>query len=958
MKNLKHFSESNPKLFLLFCLLLLSACLLSAKVSSRGGSLNMHYKVILREDTIPIDTLAETEGIEDTVVYSDGADTIFDINESTTANDSTKTDTILGRYAATNMDETRGYFSNIQAKSFASTYIGINLGGQAKTINQGLFGINLEMVFKNSSLPNDGTSDYAWDWMVDLAPEVLRFPSGESSKFMHLLTDSYGNESKGYGFDLYEMARYFNWTNHNMDDLAAQALADGWTIEQEILSQDNSKLIGWIKDDYIEIYKKYQDKYNNQLCVQTRYIDDFIDIVHRINEGNPGKASVKVILTLNIISETATECKAIADYLKANNVNVIGVELGNETYADFYCDALGFRFFKLHDFDEVDNPDDFTGNYWDYVNGSNYVNTDDSNAYDELHNVLNDKPGTSNDMWGDHDFISKFKNTTGFNYKVGLVGKPLGTDYAFRIGEEVAACDPEESECCDPSDQWNDDLYSVYGEPIGTKKKFDAVILHTYYAPDNWKNIVLNTGQLGVYNSCDETNASALDDRWRFDFYDSRLQPAFDGIIGLGNMEGNFKDFLVKTAYPEIAYKPAFDKYNEQLHFDKLNSDPDKKELWVTEYNLKDNMAGYVNDPLTTLDDFDQEKVKVFDNTFVHGVLLYQWLLKNIKINFDGDYRSNFFTISTIQNYAGGVATDLLTLSDTQEKVANGMNICPYKNDCPIDYSCITDDEFDKRNYYMRRVPYFVEMLYSDIFKNNLKYLQSNYFILNNINMAPTVFVDPGLDYLYVYFTNVKGTYQNYSMDPTLLKNLYSPIPESVDFGVATVTFINNTSQLYSTAGEAAIYNTNINACYTEYGNHPINEMQEIITETNIPLCVSEPDPNGCLTADPYTIGYFKIPITPHYLKASIESNPKELTVSVYPNPSSNFVFITNTYFETTCQYENIRIAIRSVDNKLLIEKNVKFDEAINITSIPSGYYFIDVILPEGNIFHKKLIKI
>ncbi len=44
--------------------------------------------------------------------------------------------------------------------------------------------------------------------------------------------------------------------------------------------------------------------------------------------------------------------------------------------------------------------------------------------------------------------------------------------------------------------------------------------------------------------------------------------------------------------------------------------------------------------------------------------------------------------------------------------------------------------------------------------------------------------------------------------------------------------------------------------------------------------------------------------------------------------------------------------------NKLFIEKNVKFDEAINITSIPSGYYFIDVILPEGNIFHKKLIKI
>lgn len=44
--------------------------------------------------------------------------------------------------------------------------------------------------------------------------------------------------------------------------------------------------------------------------------------------------------------------------------------------------------------------------------------------------------------------------------------------------------------------------------------------------------------------------------------------------------------------------------------------------------------------------------------------------------------------------------------------------------------------------------------------------------------------------------------------------------------------------------------------------------------------------------------------------------------------------------------------------NKLFIEKNVKFDEAINIMGIPSGYYFIDVILPEGNILHKKLIKI
>ncbi len=44
--------------------------------------------------------------------------------------------------------------------------------------------------------------------------------------------------------------------------------------------------------------------------------------------------------------------------------------------------------------------------------------------------------------------------------------------------------------------------------------------------------------------------------------------------------------------------------------------------------------------------------------------------------------------------------------------------------------------------------------------------------------------------------------------------------------------------------------------------------------------------------------------------------------------------------------------------NKLFIEKNVKFDEAINIMGIPSGYYFIDVMLPGGNTLHKTLIKI
>lgn len=58
-------------------------------------------------------------------------------------------------------------------------------------------------------------------------------------------------------------------------------------------------------------------------------------MVNQIDDAYPGRPTTRVILDLNILSERATECRAIADTLRARGVNVVGVEMGNETYADF-----------------------------------------------------------------------------------------------------------------------------------------------------------------------------------------------------------------------------------------------------------------------------------------------------------------------------------------------------------------------------------------------------------------------------------------------------------------------------------------------------------------------------------------------------------------------------------------------------------------------------------------------
>ncbi len=351
-------------------------------------------------------------------------------------------------------------------------------------------------------------------------------------------------------------------------------------------------------------------------------------------------------------------------------------------------------------------------------------------------------------------------------------------------------------------------------------------------------------------------------------------------------------------------------------------------------------------------------------NGFTHGHLLLQWWLKNIKINFDSGFKTNFYTYATLQNYADGSSTDLVSLSDGLERTYFGTNVCPWKDNCTAPYYCMYDDDWDKRNYLVRRTNYFVSYLFGEIYKKNLKYLPSTFFVFHgNINIQPTIFITPAYDTLYVYFTNVKNSDQNYKVDPTNLKTFF-PSAAYVDLGLATVTYI-QADQLYSTSGKSSLYDTLLNYCYKTF-NHPI-EIQAnsettlypaIITASNLPQCAVEGNVNGCLTAPSYTIGYFKIPLYPiEDPYKQLDRKEALLNMNIYPNPTSTAFSVKPVYQVTNNQYQNFDIEVLSMQGKLMLNTVADEHAQINISQLPAGCY--QIIITDENKYHyyKKLIK-
>lgn len=813
--------------------------------------------------------------------YTDGKDIIFIIDDSIISEDvmrwnknmlSIDTKKPHDDSGIQNLLPPPGYIIQIQPRPLL------------KNVAMGQHGVHIGGMFEKNTIPNDSSAMDQWNWLSELALKVLRFPAGANSKFMHLL------EGPGYGYNPLEMIAYFD----NTDDTIDFPVVDFTTLG-DVLDESNNpdSLVQWIHPSEVEDFISLFQKWENQLNLPSthRYIDDFIQLVKKIETENPGHL-VDVIICLNVISEPASVCREIVEYLRSNiihTINVVGVEFGNE---------VGFTWSeRMMDWDCFDA-------YYSFLKG-------ESGPWDTI---------LFPEMLTDHNFFNEFKGLSSFNCKVGIPASNLQGDFAFRMGADEG---PREG-CA-----WNDSIRAHYSDVTITsggssRYNFDAVILHPYYdAANNWQSVVTNN-LLANYN-CNLGDSDSTNDFWLYDSYDPRLYNAFDSI-GL-----NFQQ-LIKKRYLE-----SYDTHNTTFNFNLTG--PSAKNLWVTECNLKTKIQG--------VDDSILDKLNTITQTWQHAMVFQEWYLKNIKLNHTGGYKTNFFTYTTWQNYAGAAATDFITAANGKELDSLGKNIYPYN-------LSLSDTAF--RNYYMKRTTHYSFELLSTIVKENLKYVPS-YFALNKKerNVNPTVFMDPDKENVYIFYSNINGYAQNYKLSTTLLTDLF-PGSGWVDADTATVYFVQGLKP-YSTSGKGKNTLFDINACYSGMNGFPM-EIMSLDTMINIPDCDSTVIANMCLTAPAYSMGYFKVPIQAYYPPpggAKLAANITEHLI-VYPNPAENYFtfFVINPHLMEDRLW-NIRITTTSgiiISNTAAAELS-----QIDINSLPPGIYQI-TFTNDTIVYYKSLIKI
>lgn len=815
--------------------------------------------------------------------------------------------------------------------------IKIKLSGETREINPGLFGVAIEGFFRPKQTPIDNEENLeAWDWMSDLQPKMIRFPGGASGTFMHLLPYrdvempyEVLDPIKGYGYDIDEIIRYFDGTDLSIEtdaagyiesilvDMEDEACDDyeNWMyhLNLEDLPDATMKLM------FEEFYKRWKEQEDIATGENQMYITQFIKLIDKIQDEHG--YIVDVILDLNVVSESAPQCKHIIEYLRdplqngITSVNVVGVELGNEMYFEWSKYLLGIAFFS---------------NYWSYLNGGSvstpYMTSVSDYAWS---GYLRETSGGINIG---HNYFLILKGDPEFDVKIGLPADNLQWTeehpYAFKKANDAVTI-PD----------WNYNLSSsiirnstlTVGSEI--RYKFDAIILHPYYEADNnWEQFLLSPlcpvyPTDGLY-SCDPISCTDYgESNWKFSSVDDRLDYSYTTLLGQTPTyysTGGFNE-LIKTRYME-----SFNVHNAEFKF--YLTTGNTKDLWMTEWNMKSQH--------NALDDVtEQPIVNTADNSFAHSYLIQEWWLKNLKLNFSSGYRENFFTYASFHNYGGGGASSLIYHADYSDFV----NSLP-----PID-----PDDFTG-NKYLRRATYITMYLLRNIPKDDLKYIRitSTKSIVNQ-NVQPTVFIDIENEVLFIYYTNLKSVSQSYVLDEFELGEAFYG-DEEISFGLPVLYTI-DALQAYSNSGRNSLYD--INACYEneEENPHPF-EIQWYNVLVNSPEITEGLSADQiCLTAPAYSAGYFRIPLDiEHRLKSIARHN---IELFLYPNPTTNFISL---YANGTSGFTNgdFEVSILNSTGIIMVSRTSKIEDRIDVSELPSGFYTVKIKNKLGAVVNLKFVKI
>jgi hypothetical protein len=266
------------------------------------------------------------------------------------------------------------------------------------------------------------------------------------------------------------------------------------------------------------------------------------------------------------------------------------------------------------------------------------------------------------------------------------------------------------------------------------------------------------------------------------------------------------------------------------------------------------------------------------------------------------------------------------------------------------------EDSAYSRNYLIKMTTWFAFELLSEIPKNDLKLLQTNYTIgSKSVNVQPTVFINPDQNFLYIYFSNIRDTTQQYTITTAGTGGVY------VDGGKIQVV---DTAEIYC-IDALKPYSTSGKGNGTLY---KLNETYEIATGTTcsepypweirkIDTLINDPwgDSLLTLTAPAYTYGYFKVPIRAYY-PLRLDEVESHYDLKVYPNPANNAVTLIGLQDNLAID-GTLHVKVTNVTGSICLETEAVSGQKLDISNLSYGVYQIIVKFEDGNMVVGKLIK-
>ncbi|HRG65185.1 MAG TPA: hypothetical protein PLV12_05235, partial [Saprospiraceae bacterium] len=581
-----------------------------------------------------------------TLDYSSPPDTSVQLQEGDTIAEYTSGgDSVYVLYEDSIPDST---FNMAWEIPYPTEHMIIELTNHHLPVEEGLFGVNVTDMFQTGFANEDdmpgiyGANPDPWDYLTELKPKILRFPSGAGGKFYQPLGSirtnpdgpGFGFINGGYGINIDEVIRFYDVTDEN--DFDAPFLYDppgdpAYVSIVDDMADNNfcNNCNSWMNPEHRETFEDNYSKWASQPIIDPTgitgpadmgsdlYVNQFIALVQQIENDPDNLYTVDVVVCLNISTETATESVRLIEYLVNSGINVVAVEIGNEVYFTWGREMMGFTD-QLSPDDPVSEVSPFI-HYWDYINGFEY--TEGDSGVDPLDGEYGDEDvefdlslTVPTDVLLDHNYITAI-NTAFPTIKIGLPGEnfnqceEIGWDIPFIVNDpdeedqQYLPGGPGEPECpCNYSD-WNIDMETKFNANIevgeSTGSKFDAIILHTYYNAGNaYAACTTNTNWQVAATEPTFVDGTPYTTPWTYAPFDPILGELFEGIAGIATNPaggtptykvGNFKEFT------RDRIKEAYDQHALNLNF--LDGDPGPtKEIWITEYNIGPKPKGLTAD--------------------------------------------------------------------------------------------------------------------------------------------------------------------------------------------------------------------------------------------------------------------------------------------------------------------------------------------------------------------------